>query len=150
MIEHLRRSKLIYLLGGSPQHLGLTLAESGSRQAILEAHKAGAVIGGSSAGAMLLCDHYYDPSGDNVFTGLGLVPGCCVLPHHDTFGQNWTPRLTQLLPEAVLIGIDEQTGMVDDAAAGEWQVYGKGAVTLYRYGHIRSFGPGRPFGLDPV
>jgi cyanophycinase-like exopeptidase len=37
------------------------------------------------------------------------------------------------LPDVTLIGIDEQTGMIDDSAH-TWTVYGRGAVTLYSEG----------------
>jgi cyanophycinase len=60
IVASLRNSRLIYLLGGFPHYLGQTLAGSESWQAIIEAYHAGAVIGGSSAGAMVLCQHYYN------------------------------------------------------------------------------------------
>ena len=147
VVEALRSEKLIYMLGGSPQHLEQTLAESASWKAMLLAYEAGAVIGGSSAGAMVLCAHYYDPFREEVLKGFGLVSGCCVLPHHNTFGQNWASWLTDLLPDTILIGIDERTGMLDDGPDGRWQVYGQGEVTLYRRGKIDRVGPGQPFGL---
>ncbi|UCF01114.1 MAG: Type 1 glutamine amidotransferase-like domain-containing protein [Deltaproteobacteria bacterium] len=146
VVEALRRGKLIYMLGGSPQHLEQTLAGSASWRAMLLAHEAGAVIGGSSAGAMVLCTHYYDPFQREVLKGLGLISGCCVLPHHNSFGQNWASWLADLLPDTILIGIDERTGMLDDGPDGRWQVYGQGEVTLYRRGKIERVAPGQPFG----
>ena len=62
----LRESRLIYLLGGFPHYLAQTLANSLSWQAMLEAYHAGAVVGGSSAGAMVLCQHYYDPGAGSI------------------------------------------------------------------------------------
>ncbi|MGD8333266.1 MAG: Type 1 glutamine amidotransferase-like domain-containing protein, partial [Desulfobacterales bacterium] len=56
IVEALLRSKIIYLLGGFPRHLADSLSGSDSWQAILKAYKSGAVIAGSSAGAMILCD----------------------------------------------------------------------------------------------
>jgi cyanophycinase len=143
--EALRRSRLIYLLGGFTHYLGQTLAGSASWQAIIDAYEAGAVVAGSSAGAMVLCSHYYDPAGGQVVAGLGLVPNACVLPHHNTFGKGWATRLRSLLPASVLIGIDERTGMLDDAPGGAWQVYGQGAVTLYRSGQAQAHQPGPSF-----
>jgi len=132
--KSLQHSKMVYLLGGFPRHLAQSLAGSDSWQAILAAHQSGAVIAGSSAGAMILCEHYYDPYEKSIFAGLGLIPGACILPHHDTFGKSWAPELAQRLPGVVLIGIDEQTGMLNDGPNDRWQVYsdGKGAVTLYK------------------
>lgn len=128
-----RAAKLIYLLGGFPRHLGETLHDSRVWKSALAAYQDGAVIGGSSAGAMVLCEYYYDPYEDKLLSGLNLLPNCCVLPHHNNFGKRWATQLTQLLPQATLIGIDEQTGILNDEF-GHWRVYGAGKVTLYRSG----------------
>ena len=128
----LRQARFIYMLGGFTHYLGQTLLGSASWEAILEAYHAGAVVGGSSAGAMVLCQTYYDPGAGQVAEGLNLVPNACVLPHHNTFGSGWAPKLRKLLPDATLIGIDERTGMLDDAEHAHWTVYGQGAVTIYQ------------------
>jgi cyanophycinase len=141
----LRKARLIYLLGGFPEHLGRTLAGSLSWEAMLEAFHAGAVVGGSSAGAMVLCQHYYDPYTRHQLKGLNLVPRACVIPHHDTFGKSWALNLAAMLPGTTLIGIDEQTGMINDGPEGQWSVYGKGAVTLYGDAEPKVFRPGEPF-----
>jgi len=80
----------------------------------------------------LSCEHYCDPGGAQVVAGLGLLPRACVLPHHNTFGQNWAPRLAGLLPDHLLLGIDERTGILDDGPGHLWTVHGQGTVTLYR------------------
>ncbi len=149
VVQSLQRSKIVYLLGGFPRHLAQSLAGSDSWQAILAAHQSGAVIAGSSAGAMILCEHYYDPDEKGIFGGLGLIPNACILPHHDTFGKSWATELAQRLPGAVLIGIDEQTGMLNDAPDGQWQVYGDGTggVTLYKNERQMHLAPGTRFDL---
>ena len=144
----LRAARLIYLLGGFTHYLGQTLLGSASWQAIAEAHAAGAVVAGSSAGAMVLCEYYYDPQAGRVVAGLGMVPRACVLPHHDTFGKGWAPRLAELLPGSLLLGIDERTGMLNDGPAGTWRVYGQGAVTIYRGGRPVAHRPGDEFVLE--
>ncbi len=144
----LRHSRLIYLLGGFPHYLAQTLAGSVSWQAILEAYRAGAVVAGSSAGAMVLCRHYYDPGTAGIIDGLNLVPKACLIPHHDTFGRSWVSPLMKSLPtEDAIIGIDEETGMIDDGADGQWCVYGKGSVTIYRDREVHSYRPGETFFL---
>jgi cyanophycinase len=125
-----RTSRLVYLLGGFPRHLGETLANSACWSAALEAHRAGAVIAGSSAGAMVLCEHYYDPYEKKILRGLNMVPNACVLPHHGTFGKTWAGQLRELLHRVILLGIDEGTGLLDETGSA-WQVYGPGAVTVY-------------------
>ncbi len=144
MAASIRTSRLIYLLGGFPRHLGATLANSACWHAALEAYQQGAVIAGSSAGAMVLCEHYYDPYEKKLLRGLNLILNACVLPHHNNFGKAWAKQLAQLLPNATLIGIDEQTGMMNDGN-GEWQVYGAGEITLYRGLQIKSHGRGETF-----
>lgn len=148
VVEALHHSKMIYLLGGFPRHLAQSLAGSDSWQAILSAHQSGALIAGSSAGAMILCDTYYDPHAKKTFGGLGLIPGACVLPHYNTFGKSWAPKLIQRLADEVLIGIDEQSGMLNDGPQGRWQVYGAGGVTLYKSERQTHFAAGKYFELN--
>ena len=146
----IRQSRLIYMLGGFTGYLGETLANSAAWRAMLEAYESGAVIAGSSAGAMVLCQYYYDPGKSQVMQGLGLVPNSCVLPHHNTFGKGWAKLLSTHLPDAVLIGIDERTGMIDDGDGSRkvsWRVYGQGAVTLYRGGQPTEYKTGESFTL---
>lgn len=147
----LAQSRLIYMLGGFTGYLGETLKGSACWQATLKAYEDGAVIAGSSAGAMVMCQYYFDPAQGQIVDGLGLVPNSCVLPHHNTFGKNWAARLSALLPAAILLGIDEHTGLLDDGAAGRkrgWKVYGAGAVTLYRGGQATAYRAGEAFDDD--
>lgn len=130
IVQALRNAKLIYLLGGFTHYLAQTLKGSRAWQAVLDAYQNGAVIAGSSAGAMAMCEFYYDPSERRVHQGLNLISNSLVLPHHDTFGKSWATRLREQLPNVTLLGIDEQTGMVNDPSQ-TWTVYGKGSITLY-------------------
>lgn len=148
VVDALRRSKLIYLPGGFPGHLGQSLTGSRSWEAMLDAWNKGAVLAGSSAGAMVLCSHYLDPEVGKAVEGLGLVPGSCVLPHHNTFGKKWAPRLLSELPDSLLIGIDEQTGMLSEGEGDRWQIFGKGAITLYKNSDVRQIASGKAFNLS--
>ncbi len=145
------QARLIYMLGGFTGYLGETIKGSASWDAMLSAYESGSVIAGSSAGAMVMCQYYFDPGKGQVVEGLGLLSNTCVLPHHNTFGKGWAARLTNLLPNVLLLGIDEQTGMLDDGQEGKkvgWSVYGKGAVTLYRNGHPTVYKTGTTFEED--
>jgi cyanophycinase len=144
LADLVRSSRLIYLLGGFPRYLGETLANSLCWHAALDAREHGAVIAGSSAGAMVLCEHYYDPYQNTLLRGLNLIPNACVLPHHNSFGKDWADQLMKLLPNATLIGIDERTGMINDPS-GAWQVYGAGNVTIYRDKQVGIYGQGDMF-----
>jgi cyanophycinase len=147
IVAALRESRLIYLLGGFPHHLGQTLLRSASWQAIVAAQQSGAMVAGSSAGAMVLCQHYYNPDSNQVAEGLALLPNACVLPHHNTFGKGWAARLAMLLPESVLLGTDERTAMIDDGDGGAWRVYGQGTVTVYQQGQVTVHTSGLAFEL---
>jgi cyanophycinase len=139
------------MLGGFTGYLGETLKGSASWQAMLQAYSNGAVTAGSSAGAMVMCQYYFDPGKRQVVEGLGLLLNTCVLPHHNTFGKNWAQQLTMLLPNVVLLGIDERTGMIDDGEKDRkigWRVYGQGAVTLYRGGKPTVYKAGESFNDD--
>ena len=143
----LAQAGLIYLLGGFPRYLAETLSGSRCWKSALSAFQSGAIIAGSSAGAMVICEHYYDPGASRVLEGLGLINGICILPHHDTFGKSWAAKLIQLLPKSTLVGIDEETGVVCDLAGGQGRVVGKGLLTFYRDKRIRNFGPNQVFDL---
>jgi cyanophycinase len=81
---------------------------------------------------MVLCEFFYNPAGKHIQPGLNLVPRACVLPHHETFGHKWVSDVRHQLPECILVGIDEETGMLTLGKGNAWQVFGKGRVTLYR------------------
>ena len=143
----LRDAKLIYLLGGFTHYLGQTLKDSLAWDGAVDAYHNGAVIAGSSAGAMVMCEFYFDPSAGRVHEGLNLVPNSLVLPHHNTFGKGWAPKLIKKIPDVTLIGIDEHTGLLDDGEDNSWNVYGVGGVTLYRKGVVESHKAGSIFSV---
>jgi len=148
LARELEAARFVFLLGGFTRYLAETLVGSRAWDAMRAAYRAGALIGGSSAGAMVLCEHYFDQRSGQALPGLNLLPGCCVLPHHNTFGITWAPRLGRLLPGACLIGIDEETGLLNDGPAGEWTVCGQGAVTVYEPHGQRTYHHGQQLELS--
>ncbi len=145
----LRSARFIYILGGFPHYLGETLRGTRIWQAVIEAYEQGSVIGGSSAGAMVLCEHYYDPQAGQLLPGLNLLRNACVLPHHNGFGKNWSQQLVPQLPQVTLLGIDEQTGLLAHRS-GAWTIHGAGKVTLYSRGQVRVYQPGDTLTLPDV
>ena len=132
-----RPAGLIYIAGGDPGYVVQVLAGSRVWAAMREAWQDGCALAGSSAGAMALCEWTlirarWPGHTDRRPTGaLGLVPGCAVLPHYDTFGERWIPSAQRLLGvETLLVGIDERTAAL--RSGGDWRVTGAGGVTLVR------------------
>ncbi|MDQ6617201.1 MAG: Type 1 glutamine amidotransferase-like domain-containing protein [Actinomycetota bacterium] len=137
-----RRARFIYLGGGSPLHLRSVLKDSKVWQALEEAWHDGAVVAGSSAGAMALCDPMIDPRGGALTLGLGLIEQIAVLPHANTWSLEKAHRTFGLAAGGLRIAaIDEQTALIRDRD-GSWRADGAG--------DIRVFVDGKPADLDAL
>jgi cyanophycinase len=128
----------VYLPGGDPGLVASVLRGTPVGDAIIGAWRNGAALGGSSAGAMALCEHvlvrqqFPGSTERRPVDGLTVLPNSAVLPHHDTFGSRWVPSARAALPTATLIGIDERSCALWDA--GTWRCLGPGGVTVYQGG----------------
>jgi cyanophycinase len=133
-VSAVRDARFIYLCGGSPLHLRSVLKDSKVWQGLEAAWHAGAVIAGSSAGAMVLGDPMVDPRGGAFTIGLGLIERLAVLPHANTWSPDKAHRTLTLASGGVRVAaIDEQTALIRDPD-GTWQVHGQGRVTVYMDG----------------
>ena len=123
---------VIYFTGGSPDHLLTTLRDSLLWRAILEAVDQGAVLAGSSAGAMVLGEMMRRPRLGGWVDALGVTPGLAVLPHHE--GSDPAQTSSQLQSQTTggltVLGIDARTGCL--GRTGSWRVVGSGRVTVYQ------------------
>jgi cyanophycinase len=134
-VAALRDARFIYLSGGSPLHLRSVLKDSAAWDALTQAWNGGAVLAGSSAGAMALCDPMVDPRGGAFTLGLGLLAQVAIIPHHDTWSAEKAKRTITLAPAGLpVVGIDEQTALVRDSD-GAWSVGGAGGVVVFVDGH---------------
>lgn len=130
--SRLASSRLLYLAGGDPGYLQSVLVGTPAWAGMLDALAAGAVLAGSSAGAMVLCDRMLRPGSGGTEPGLGLLEQVLVLPHHE----RWQRRLGQVAAvlgpgeDLRVLGIDECTGLVLEGDA--CRVMGAGSVTRYR------------------
>jgi cyanophycinase len=134
-----RSSGFVYLSGGSPLHLLSVLKASLVLEALEAAWRAGAVVAGSSAGAMVLCDPMVDPRGGAYTVGLGLVEQLAVVPHHDSGASHHLWRTLELAPAGVaVLGIPEQTAVLREPD-GKWRAVGAqpGEVTVQLDGETR-------------
>ena len=140
-VEAAGRAAFIYITGGDPGLVASVLRRTPVGDAIINAWRNGAVLAGSSAGAMALCEHvlvrqrFPGSAERRPVAGLAVVPNAAVLPHHNTFGGRWFPSARAALPEATLIGIDERTCVLWEA--GTWRCLGSGGVTVYDRGGAR-------------
>ena len=129
--DAVRRAGFVYLSGGSPLHLRSVLKGSAVLEALGEAWRRGAVVAGSSAGAMVLCDPMVDPRGGAFTVGLGLVEQMAVVPHHDSGAGRHLWRILELAPGGVPVaGIPERTALLREPD-GTWRSTGQGEVTVY-------------------
>jgi cyanophycinase len=129
--ERIRSARFIYLSGGSPMHLRSVLKDTPAWVALVHAWQAGAVVAGSSAGAMVLGDSMVDPRGGALTLGLGLVPRVAFMPHYDTWSEEKAHRTVQLATGHLRIAaIDERTALIRDPE-GSWSAAGAGEVTVF-------------------
>jgi cyanophycinase len=127
-----RDARFVYLAGGSPMHLRSVLKDSPVWDAIVAAWNDGAVLAGSSAGAMVLCDPMVDPRGGAFTVGLALVAQVAIVPHHDTWSDDKAHRTLELAPAGLpVVGIDERTALLRDPD-GAWRVEGAGEVVVFK------------------
>ena len=133
---------VIYFTGGSPDHLLATLRGSRLLEVILETVDKGAVLAGSSAGAMVLGSLMRQPSSGQWVEGVSVVPAIAVLPHHE--GKNPAETSIQLRNQVpsdlTVLGIDARGGCLGQS--GNWRVVGSGNVTVYRGANWYIYRPG--------
>ena len=126
-----REARFIYLAGGSVLHLRSVLKASPVWEALAEAWSGGAVLAGSSAGAMVLGDAMVDPRGGALTLGLGLLSQLAVLPHASTWSEEKMHRTVKLASAGLRIAaIDERTALLR-GRDGSWRTAGEGAVTIW-------------------
>ncbi|HLI45462.1 MAG TPA: Type 1 glutamine amidotransferase-like domain-containing protein [Acidimicrobiales bacterium] len=141
--ETVATARFVYLSGGSPLHLRSVLKDSALFDAIVAAWRSGAIVAGSSAGAMALCDPMVDPRGGAFTVGLGLVEQLAVVPHYEPGeGAHLLWRTLELAPRGVpVVAIPERTAVIREPD-GTWRAAGASAsaVTVYLDGAVASLG----------
>jgi cyanophycinase-like exopeptidase len=117
---------LIHLPGGDPDIVPGLLDGSPAGLSVREARARGAVVGGASAGAMVLAEWSWTAQGG--IHGLGFVRGLAVVPHYDDVRRlAWQAGLDRVAPAGLgYLGLDERTGVI--SVDGGWQVAGEGAA----------------------
>ena len=128
--SEIQSADVVYLTGGSPAHLLETLRESALLAAILGGLEHGAVLAGSSAGAMAMGSwmrfREWRPA-------LGIADGIASLPHHERYDPSVVSReLRESAPDdlTAVLGIDGRSGAISGLEG--WTALGAGHVTVYR------------------
>jgi cyanophycinase len=144
--EALRGADLFYFSGGNPEHLAESVEGTPAWAVIAARHRAGAVVAGCSAGAMMLGSHLLrvrqmrDGQPPRWRPGLGLAEGLAVVPHFDRIRlflrDDQFREVLVSRPEGVtVVGIDEDTALVRLPAGGDgprhWQVMGRQSVSVF-------------------
>ncbi|MDQ3575185.1 MAG: Type 1 glutamine amidotransferase-like domain-containing protein [Actinomycetota bacterium] len=126
-----REARFVYLAGGSSLHLRSVLKDSALWDALVAAWQHGAVVAGSSAGAMVLTDPMVDPRGGAFTVGLGLVSQLAIVPNYDSWSPEKAHRTLELAPAGLpVVGIEERTAVIRDAD-GTWRAAGAGGVSVF-------------------
>jgi cyanophycinase len=133
----------IFMTGGNQLKLSSVVADTPFGAAILEAHRRGATVGGTSAGASIQSSHMvaFGAGGatpkqrmTQVAAGLGLFDNCVIDQHFEQ--RNRYGRLLMIVaqnPQLLGLGVDEDTAAVVRRVDGSLRlrVVGRGAVTIF-------------------
>ena len=136
LLSPVESADVMYFTGGNPAHLLDTLASSLLLEKMKKALDRGAVLAGSSAGAMVIGSWMRFRSWGEA---LGILPGVATLPHHERSDPDSVAKeLAGSAPsDLVVLGIDSKTCCF--GGPEEWKVLGAGGVTAYRGGRWRRF-----------
>jgi cyanophycinase len=138
---------LIYLTGGDPWYLLQTIRDTVLLSAILHRCGEGAILVGSSAGAMVLGESMRQRT-VGWAPALGVVPGVAVAPHYrPVASREALVRRIGLPDHAALVGIGEATGCVwsDD---GRCDVVGPKTVSVVQPTGVAEYRAGQGFSLS--
>ena len=137
-IRMIEQATGIFFTGGDQSRIVDFIKGTSLEAAIHERHEAGAVVGGTSAGAAMMPDQMIvggasvsNPSigAVSMGPGMGFMPGIVVDQHFAQRGRIGRLLAALVLQPAVLgLGIDEDTGII--VQGDEFEVIGRGSVTV--------------------
>ncbi|MEO8251048.1 MAG: cyanophycinase [Chloroflexota bacterium] len=137
----------IFMTGGNQLRLSSVIGGTALGKAIIERHRHGTIVAGTSAGASAISSHMvaFGTSGTTpkqrmtqMSAGLGLLPGVIIDQHFEQ--RNRIGRLLALIaqsPALLGLGIDEDTAALV-SPSGILEVIGKGSVTVLDPGRLET------------
>lgn len=149
LLDQIGELDAVYMAGGSPTLLATTLSDTPAWKAIVERWRGGMALGGSSAGAMVMCGKIFLRG--RWEDGLGVVEGAVVLPHFNRFDVSAAESAAKALSsrDQVGIGIDESTALI--WCTGSWLSAGPGRVIVLAKGASDAYRDGdEPSGLPLI
>ena len=134
-IKPVSEASVIYFTGGDPQHLLATLQGSKLFDDLKNGLNSGKIVGGSSAGAMVMGSLMWRRSSGEWVQGLGIGGELAVLPHHEhgdpASVSDWLAS-TGVPAGFKVLGVDARTCCF--GTPGNWTALGSGKVTAYQEG----------------
>jgi cyanophycinase len=143
LVTALEEATGVFMTGGNQLKLSAIVCGTPLGDAIIEAHRSGKVVGGTSAGASIQSSHMLAFGGPGatpkqrmtqMAAGLGLIEFAVIDQHFDQ--RNRYGRLLMIVaqsPQLLGIGVDEDTAAVverDEGGHDVLRVIGRGAVTV--------------------
>jgi len=146
LVAKLRDANFIYFSGGKPDYLHNALAGTPAFEAIEGVLKAGGVVAGCSAGAMIWGER---STPFPWHKGFGYLPGAVILPHFDEWS-GWVIDTIKIVlaNNMTMLGVEGNTALV--CADGAYTVSGMGGVTLWNHDIKRRYTDGQTLDWNPV
>ena len=136
--EKLRRATLIWMPGGDQNRFMKAIDGTGLADVIRERHRAGATVGGTSAGAAVLADAMFTGDADLksitagatvTAKGLGIWPEV-LIDQHFLARQRDNRLISAVLDRPALVGVGIDEGTAVFAKNGTLEVVGKSSVVI--------------------
>lgn len=151
-VRAVEEASIVYFSGGNPKYLAETLVQTPLWAAIVAGLDDGLGYIGCSAGVASLTERTYDAATEDLehildARGLAFTRDVLFSPHWDTvdsFFPGATDFITSaILPNEVLIALDESTAMLGDGVA--WSVAGVAGIHVLRDGVWAHYADGEAF-----
>ena len=142
LLSPIDSADIIYFTGGNPAYLLDVLTDSLLLTKLHDALDRGAILAGSSAGAMVFGSWMRFKEWRQT---LGIAQGVAALPHHERADPDVVAsELAETAPPGIVVlGIDGKSACLGGPV--EWKALGAGGVTVYQGGEWHRYTSGEVF-----